>query len=112
MGNQPRRRLSPDPGRTILHQLSHPFDQKPSGTPDGFSFIRIEWTTKGESNMPVHFGQRLLSVLIMFTVFGAAQEPVKPKLTPSIITATRQVTLFTGLEKETLVAMQKQNKTS
>jgi ketosteroid isomerase-like protein len=40
----------------------------------------------------------------------AAQEPAKPNLTPTIITATRQVTLFTRLEKQLLQAVQKKDK--
>jgi uncharacterized protein DUF4440 len=39
-----------------------------------------------------------------------AQEPVKPPLNPRIITATRQVTLFTGIEKQMLQAVQKKDK--
>jgi ketosteroid isomerase-like protein len=46
-------------------------------------------------------------VLIAITVFPAAQEPFQPKLTPSIITATKQVTLFTELERQLLQAVQK-----
>lgn len=53
-----------------------------------------------------------LFVLLPFTVLASAQEPVQPKLTPAIITATRQVTLFTGLEKQMLVAIQKRDKTA
>lgn len=60
--------------------------------------------------MPVRFLQRLLSVLIAVAVFASAQEPMKPKLTPHIITATRQVTQFTGLEKQVLEAVQKKDK--
>ena len=37
---------------------------------------------------------------------GSAQEPVKPQLSPRIITATRQVTTFTGLENQLLRAVQ------
>src|SRR5215472_3515222 len=37
MGKQPRRRLRPDPGRSVLHQLDLIcFSEKPSGSPDGF----------------------------------------------------------------------------
>lgn len=48
--------------------------------------------------------------LAVFVVLGSAQEPVKPKLTPSIVTATRQVALFSGLEKKMLGAVQKKDK--
>src|SRR5215831_16545932 len=53
--------------------------------------------------------------LLLFTLPGIsstaiAQEPVVPNLTPTIITATRQVTLFTGLEKQLLQAVQKKDK--
>lgn len=44
------------------------------------------------------------------TLLSKAQEPVKPKLSPRIITATRQVTIFTGLEKQLLDAVQKKDK--
>ncbi|HWG40748.1 MAG TPA: nuclear transport factor 2 family protein [Candidatus Acidoferrales bacterium] len=57
---------------------------------------------------------RSLVFIVSFTVttfmIAAAQEPVKPKLTPHIITATRQVTIFTGLEKQMLQAIQKKDK--
>jgi len=47
-------------------------------------------------------------VILSMTV--AAQEPVVPTLTPTIVTATKQVTLFTGLEKQILQAVQKKDK--
>lgn len=37
---------------------------------------------------------------------GSAQEPIKPPLNPRIITATRQVTIFNGLENQLLRAVQ------
>lgn len=40
---------------------------------------------------------------------ASSQEPVKPSRTPTIITATRQVTLFTGLERQMLQAVQKKD---
>lgn len=51
-------------------------------------------------------------VLIAFIASFAApaQEPTQPKLTPRIITATKQVTLFTGLERQMLQAVQKKDK--
>ena len=61
--------------------------------------------------MPVRF-YRLMSVLIAVTVLAAAQEPVKPKLTPRIVTATRQVTMFSDLEIQMLKAVQKKDKTA
>ena len=60
--------------------------------------------------MPVRFYQRLMSVLIAATVLAGAQEPVKPKLTPRIVTATRQVTMFSDLEIQMLKAVQKKDK--
>jgi len=59
--------------------------------------------------MPIRWLVLLLFALPAFTG-AAAQEPVKPKLTPTIITATRQVTIFTGLEKQMLLAVQKKDK--
>ncbi len=60
--------------------------------------------------MQLRFAQRLLPVLTAFVLFAAAQEPVQPKLTPTIITATKQVTLFTGLEKQMLQAVEKKDR--
>lgn len=37
---------------------------------------------------------------------GSAQEPVKPSLNPRIVTATRQVVIFTDLENQVLRAIQ------
>jgi ketosteroid isomerase-like protein len=39
-----------------------------------------------------------------------AQEPIKPGLSPRIITATRQVTIFTTVERQMLQAVQKKDK--
>jgi len=60
--------------------------------------------------MPVRIGQNLFSALIAVTVFASAQEPVKPQLTPRIITATKQVTMFSNMEKQMLQAVQKKDK--
>jgi Domain of unknown function (DUF4440) len=60
--------------------------------------------------MRVRFFARLLPLLIATILFSAAQEPVKPALTPRIITATKQVTIFNGLEKQLLQAVQKKDK--
>ena len=51
-----------------------------------------------------------LAIALAVALTAAAQEPVKPKLTPTIITATKQVTLFTGLESRMLAAVQKKDK--
>lgn len=60
--------------------------------------------------MRLRFFACLLSVLIATSIFCAAQEPVKPALTPRIITATKQVTIFNGLENQLLQAVQKKDK--
>jgi len=60
--------------------------------------------------MRVYFFARLFAVLIATSVFSAAQEPVKPALSPRIITATKQVAMFTGLENQLLHAVQKKDK--
>ena len=60
--------------------------------------------------MRAHFFARLLSGLIATSIFSAAQEPVKPALTPRIVTATKQVSIFTGLENQLLQAVQKKDK--
>jgi ketosteroid isomerase-like protein len=62
-------------------------------------------------NMPVYLRRNLLAALIAVTIFATAQEPVKPKLNPRIITATRQVTIFTNLEQQMLQMVQKKDKT-
>jgi hypothetical protein len=51
------------------------------------------------------------SILIL-VLPAMAQEPVKPPLVPKIMTATRQVTLFTGLEKQMLGGIQKKDESS
>lgn len=60
----------------------------------------------------MRFGRLLSSftILLASISLAVAQEPVKPKLTPTITTATRQVTLFTGLERQMLQAVQKKDK--
>ena len=60
--------------------------------------------------MRVRFFARLLPVLIVTIIFSAAQEPVKPSLTPRIITATKQVAMFTAMENQLLQAIQKKDK--
>lgn len=52
----------------------------------------------------------IISVAITAYLTGAAQEPVKPALTPRIITATKQVAMFTGMENQLLQAIQKKDK--
>jgi ketosteroid isomerase-like protein len=47
---------------------------------------------------------------IGISMVSAAQEPTKPTLTPRIITATKQVTMFTGIERQMLQAAQKKDK--
>jgi hypothetical protein len=60
--------------------------------------------------MRVRFFARLFAVLIATSIFSATQEPVKPALSPRIITATKQVTIFNGLENQLLQAVQKKDK--
>ena|SRR5947209_14348723 len=49
------------------------------------------------------------SMVMLPALSLAAQEPIKPPLAPKIMTATRQVTLFTGLEKQLLAGIQKKD---
>jgi hypothetical protein len=58
------------------------------------------------------FNRFLVIVSLAITAYltGAAQEPVKPALTPRIITATKQVSIFTGMENQLLKAVQKKDK--
>lgn len=60
--------------------------------------------------MRVRFIARLLPLLIATSLFSIAQEPVKPALTPRIITATKQVSIFNRLENQLLQAVQKKDK--
>ncbi len=60
--------------------------------------------------MTVRLAQCLFSVLIVATMLAEGQEPVKPQLTPRIMTATRQVTIFTALERQILTALKKKDK--
>jgi ketosteroid isomerase-like protein len=57
----------------------------------------------------LQIGMRCLVYLAILSVAAAAQEPVKPPLNPRIITATRQVSIFTDLEKQLLKAVQAKN---
>ena len=52
----------------------------------------------------------IISIAVIAFLPGAAQEPTQPKLTPRIITATKQVTIFMGLERQMLQAVQKKDK--
>lgn len=62
--------------------------------------------------MQTRFVLSLLSVLSSMMLPAAAQEPVKSPVTPGIMTATRQVTLFTDLEKRILASIQKKDAAS
>lgn len=52
----------------------------------------------------------IVSIAFTRLIAAAAQEPVKPALTPRIITATKQVSIFTGMENHLLQAIQKKDK--
>jgi hypothetical protein len=52
----------------------------------------------------------IVSFIVTTFTIAATQEPVKPALTPRIITATKQVSIFTGLENQLLQAVQKKDK--
>jgi len=54
----------------------------------------------------------ILIVAIALAVFAnvSAQEPIKPSLSPRIITATKQVAMFNGLENQLLRTIQKKDK--
>jgi ketosteroid isomerase-like protein len=52
----------------------------------------------------------LALITVGLTLMLAAQEPVKPSLSPRIITATRQVAIFSDLEKQLLNAIQNKDK--
>ena len=52
----------------------------------------------------LQFGMRWLLGMGVLSLTLSAQEPVKPSLSPRIITATRQVSIFTDLETQLLKA--------
>src|SRR5690242_19169547 len=109
MGKQPRWRLRPDPGWSVLHQLTF---SSLKGRPQhrtAFLCSKSELPTGDRSSMKINFFQRLFPVLAILTVYATAQEPVKPELCPRIITATRQVTIFSSLEKQLLQNVQKKD---
>jgi len=56
--------------------------------------------------LPVFYCLAFLGI----SIFSVAQEPEKPALTPRIITATKQVTMFTGIERQMVQAVQKKDK--
>lgn len=60
--------------------------------------------------MSPHFRTSAMAAILVITWLSAAQEPSKPPLTPRIMTATRQVSLFGGMEKELLQNVQSKNK--
>lgn len=62
--------------------------------------------------MPLHFRVSAIATIFAITSFSAAQEPVKPPLTPRIITATRQVSLFGGLENDMLRKVRSKNQSA
>ena len=51
-------------------------------------------------------------VILAVTISVAAQEPVKPPLSRRIMTATRQVSIFTNLETQLLKAVQAKDQTA
>lgn len=55
-------------------------------------------------------GPLVCAAIFSISLLSMAQEPVKPRLSPRIITATKQVTVFTALEKQMLEAVQKKDK--
>lgn len=52
--------------------------------------------------MQPHSRYSAIVSILAVAFISAAQEPLKPPLTPRIITATRQVSLFSGLENDML----------
>lgn len=61
--------------------------------------------------MRIYSFKRLVPALIAAALVVAAQEPVKPRPSSRIMTATKQVLVFTGLEARLLQAVQKKDKT-
>ena len=59
--------------------------------------------------MRIRFALYLFLVLCSMMFTAAAQEPVEQRVTPRIMTATRQVTLFTDLEMRILTSIQKKD---
>ena len=55
---------------------------------------------------------RSVPLLTLAVLLAVAQEPVKPPLRSRIKTATRQATLFTNLETQMLLAVQKKDQTA
>jgi len=60
--------------------------------------------------MKINYLQRLFLIVAILTVVATAQEPVKPELSHRIITATKQVTIFSSLERQLLQNVQKKDK--
>ena len=59
--------------------------------------------------MPGFFTGKLLPAVMGVALLATAQEPVKPKLNPRIITATKQVQMFLELEMQFLKTIQKKD---
>lgn len=62
--------------------------------------------------MSLHLRSFATVAVFAIASFSAAQEPSKPPLTPRIIAATRQVNLFSGMEKELLQNVQSKNRST
>src|SRR5437660_530936 len=62
--------------------------------------MRIQWMA----------GMMVASVVLASLL--AAQDPVRPPVSPRVITATKQVTEFTALETQLLKAVQKNDRTA
>jgi hypothetical protein len=64
--------------------------------------------------MPRLFAYRVVpfSLSILLVSLAGGQEPVKPPLNPRIVTATKQVVMFSSLEKQMMEALQKKDKSA
>lgn len=61
--------------------------------------------------MPLSVRTSVIAAFFAITALSA-QEPLKPTLNPRIITATRQVSLFSSMEKEMLQNVQSKNRSA
>jgi hypothetical protein len=82
----------------------------PSASRAGFSLARIGLFFRRATQMPLRYLANFVSVVIVAGLLSVAQEPVKPQLNARIFTATKQVTMFTGLETQLLRGVQKKDK--
>jgi hypothetical protein len=75
----------------------------------GRLFYYNQYLSLETESMILRLATLLISACISFPLLSFGQEPLKPPLNPRIVTATKQVTMFSALEKKMLEDVQKKD---